>query len=400
MAVCRNMNGFVSTRTGRQERVDRCTSDWIDKEGFYLTFINRISRLQAQLQAQSIDLMIICDRENLIYYTGLTEIECLGLMVPACGDPQIAAMTVDLPLLRTIPGICPLHGYMYGMGSLGATLADLVKALGIEKPRIAFTKYFVEVAVFEALWKAIPDLQLVNGAQIAYQVRSHKTSEELDLIRQASGMVLAGMEAAVAAIEPGMTETEVLGHAELAMRKAGSEGSSFRMQVLSSDRQMLTHPHARHVPLKNNQPVVIHIGATTGGYGAKMCRTVMLGDVAQPVVDTYRLTVRAQQAAIARCTPGTPVREVWQAAYAVYESEGLGKYLIPDIGYGIGIRQSEFYPIIGKNRDYILEEGMAVDLMFPTIYHPTLGGPRVTDTLFVTDPPEILTKYPTEIIRK
>lgn len=43
---------------------------------------------------------------------------------------------------------------------------------------------------------------------------------------------------------------------------------------------------------------------------------------------------------------------------------------------------------------------MAVDLMFPTIYHPTLGGPRVTDTLFVTDPPEILTKYPTEIIHK
>ncbi len=362
-----------------------------------MSFTIRINRLQEVLQEHKIDLMVICDRENLIYYTGLTEIECLGLIVPSSGEPQIAAMTVDLPLLKTIPGVCPLHGYMYGSGSLGSTLAELVVGLGISEPRIAFTKYFVEVAVFEALWKAVPNLKLVNGTQIAYQIRSDKTDEELALIKEASVMVLAGMEAAISVIKPGMTETEVLGHAELAMRRAGSEGSSFRMQVLSSDRQLLTHPHARNIPLKDNQPVVIHIGATTSGYGAKMCRTVMMGDVPQAVRDTYAVTTRAQKAAIAQCRPGVPVRQVWEAAWQVYEEAGLGKYLIPDIGYGIGIRQSEFYPIIGKNRDYVLKEGMAVDLMFPTIYHPTLGGPRVTDTLFVKDPPQILTIYPYEI---
>lgn len=365
-----------------------------------VSFPEKIARLQEVLLHQSVDLMIFCDRENLIYYTDLTEIECLGLIVPAVGEPQMAAMTVDLPLLRTVPDICQLHGYAYGMGSLGQTLANLISGMGYTKPRMAFAKYFVEVALFEALWKAIPDLQLVNGTQIAYQVRSRKSEEELLLIRKASEMVIAGMDAAVAAIRPGITETEVLGHAELAMRQAGSEGSSFRMQVLSADRQMLTHPHARNIPLKNHQPVVVHIGATTSGYGAKMCRTIMMGDVADPLIATYQLLIRAQQAAMSLCRPGVPVRDVWQAAFQVVDEAGFGRYLIPDIGYGIGIRQSEFYPIIGRNRDYVLEAGMAVDLMFPTLYHPSIGGPRVTDTLFVMDPPEILTKYTYEVIRK
>ncbi len=365
-----------------------------------MSFQTRVQKLQQALQQQGIDLMLFCDRENLIYYTGLTEIECFGLVVPASGEAQIAAMTVDLPLLRTIPGVGPLHGYVYGHGSLGQTLTALIAGYGLERPRIAFAKYFVEVAVFEAIWKAVPGLQLVNGTQIAYGVRSRKEPGELDLIRAAAAMVMAGMDAAVTIIRPGLTETEVLGHAELAMRRAGSEGSSFRMQVLSSDRQMLTHPHARAIPLADNQPVVIHIGATTGGYGAKICRTVMLGRPAPEKLAGHALVVAAQQAAVGRCRPGTPVREVWQAAADVFAAAGHERGLIPDIGYGIGIRQSEFYPIIGRDRDYTLEAGMAVDLMFPTLYHPTMGGPRITDTLIVGNPPEVLTPYQYDPILK
>ena len=63
----------------------------------------------------------------------------------------------------------------------------------------------------------------------------------------------------------------------------------------------------------------------------------------------------------------------------------------------MGIRQSEFYPIIAKNSQTVLEENMVVDLLLPTIYVPKVGGPRITDTVRIKkDSVEYLTQYPTE----
>ena len=65
------------------------------------------------------------------------------------------------------------------------------------------------------------------------------------------------------------------------------------------------------------------------------------------------------------------------------------------IGYGVGIRQSEFYPIISKGSATVLQENMVVDLLLPTIYIPGVGGPRITDTILMKqDGVEFLTDFP------
>ncbi|WP_231967778.1 hypothetical protein [Thermanaeromonas toyohensis] len=70
------------------------------------------------------------------------------------------------------------------------------------------------------------------------------------------------------------------------------------------------------------------------------------------------------------------------------------------MGYGVGLRQSEFYPIIGKGRTEIIEAGMVVDLLLPTIYRRDIGGPRITDVIYVGEEGnEILTSYPGELIK-
>lgn len=98
--------------------------------------------------------------------------------------------------------------------------------------------------------------------------------------------------------------------------------------------------------------------------------------------------------------PGVCVDDVDRAARNVIEAAGFGKRFLDVIGYGVGLRQSEFYPIIGKNRRERLEAGMVVDLLLPTIYHQDWGGPRVTDCIYIaaTDC-ELLTDYPREFIQ-
>jgi Xaa-Pro aminopeptidase len=76
------------------------------------------------------------------------------------------------------------------------------------------------------------------------------------------------------------------------------------------------------------------------------------------------------------------------------------KYLYV-IGYGVGLRQSEFYPVISQGNPTVLKENMVVDFLMPTVYDKKFGGPRLTDTILVKkNGSEVLSKYPNEIIRK
>jgi Xaa-Pro aminopeptidase len=75
---------------------------------------------------------------------------------------------------------------------------------------------------------------------------------------------------------------------------------------------------------------------------------------------------------------------VYDTVYKVFQAKGLGKYLPDDIGYGVGLRQSEFYPIIEKNNHTVLKENMVVALLQTTAYSKKVGGLRVEDTFKVT----------------
>ena len=113
----------------------------------------------------------------------------------------------------------------------------------------------------------------------------------------------------------------------------------------------------------------------------------------------YRVLRRAQETAVARLRPGVTCGALYQAAADCVEKAGYGEHWVMEhIGYGVGIRQSEFYPIIAKGSAVPIEKNMVVDLLLPSIYVPNIGGPRLTDTILVTaHGAEYLTDYSREI---
>jgi Xaa-Pro aminopeptidase len=98
--------------------------------------------------------------------------------------------------------------------------------------------------------------------------------------------------------------------------------------------------------------------------------------------------------------PGASSNDVDAAARAVVVEAGLEEHYLEVAGYGVGIRQSEFYPIIGKGRSERIEAGMVVDLLLSTIYRKPGGGPRITDCIHVGhEENEILTRFPRQILQ-
>lgn len=365
-----------------------------------LVYQERYSAAQRMMEKLDVDLLIVNNRENLIYFTGLTDIECLAVLIPRKASPCAVTLWLDVEYVHQQTGV-DTYGYYFPRGSLVETMIERIKAYELENPKIGFERYFVAFSVYAGLRKVFSEKNFVDASDIFYRIRSIKDQTELHLMLQAGAAVTKGMEAAVAAVAFGVKELDVLAEAEYAMLKAGSGGSPFRPQVVSGDRTLLTHPCASEKTIQDGEVVVIHLGATVKGYCAKMCRTVAVGDIGQGKRTTYDVLLKAQGAAIAALLPGKTADEVDAAAREVIRQAGLEKFYLDVIGYGVGLRQSEFFPVIGKGRMDKIQAGMVVDLLLPTIYRPDIGGPRITDCLCVGEASNsFLTNFSREMVQK
>lgn len=362
----------------------------------------RIQALQRKLKELHLDAAMIYDRENLIYFAGIDEVEGGALAVPAEGEPELFCLWLEADHVRQACEIEKVTGFVFPQKNQSIMMAEWLKARNWKAPRIGFTRYFISLNDYLCLRDAAPDMKVCDLATVCYQLRSVKDEDEIEKMRMAGKALAAGMQAAIDCVKPGMMEVEVLAEAEYAMTRAGSQGSSFRMQVLTHRRQMQVHPYASRARLEDHAPVVIHLGASCEGYVAKMCRTVFLGKPDPESVRIYETLKEAQQIAIQALRPGVTCGEIYEKATEPVVAQGFEKYWgVRQIGYGVGIRQSEFYPIIAKNSQTVLEENMVVDLLLPSIYVPKVGGPRITDTVRIKkDSVEYLTQYPTDTVIK
>lgn len=358
--------------------------------------MNRIGALQQKLKDQDLDAAVIMDRENLIYFTNVEDIEGAALIVPGQGEAKLLCLWLDARHIRDQSGL-EVVPYFFPEENISQKTADMVLQMGIPNPRIGFTRYFINLKDYQCLRDTVPGIYFGDIAEVCYRLRSIKSEQEISYISKAADFLKVGMKAAIESVQPGIKETDILAEAEYAMRKAGSEGSTFRMQVLRHDRQQLMHPYAGDYAIKNNEPVVIHLGASYKGYAAKTCRTVFLGKVAEETVAIYKLLIEAQKVAVETMKPGSVSSEIYDKVFKVIHDHGYAKMFMAHIGYGVGIRQSEFYPIIGKNLNHVIQENMVVDLLLPTVYDPRFGGPRITDTVVVKSSGNvILTKFQKE----
>ena len=359
----------------------------------------RIRKAQAMMPELGLDILFVNNRENLIYFTGLTQIECQAILIPREGEACTVTLWLDAGYVRGQTGLAT-YGYEFPRESLVSKCIERIKAFGYASPRIGFERYFVAFGVYDALRKEFSEANFSGAGDLFYRIRAIKDDVELQWMRQAGEIVAAGMKAAAKSVRAGVREIEVLAEAEYAMLKAGSDGSPFRPQVVSGERALLTHPCAGEKKIEAGEIVVIHLGAACHGYCAKMCRTAAVGEVAPGFHQVHELLLRAQCAAIQALRPGVSANEVDAAARAIVIEAGMEEQYLEHSGYGVGIRQSEFYPIIGKGRSEKIEPGMVVDLLLPTIYRKHGGGPRITDCVYVgPEGNEILTRFPRQMIQ-
>ena len=92
-----------------------------------------------------------------------------------------------------------------------------------------------------------------------------------------------------------------------------------------------------------------------------------------------------QRAVFDAARPGVQTGEIYAVAEKMFAAYGYDKFIPGDIGYGSGLRQSEFFPMICRSGQDVLQPGMVVAVFQTTAYLRRMGGIRVEDQIVIQE---------------
>jgi Xaa-Pro aminopeptidase len=232
---------------------------------------------------------------------------------------------------------------------------------------------------------------LVDAAPVMETARRIKTPDEITCLDVASAIAEAALSALEDALQPGITERELLGiHYERVARLgapiAPSESVCFgtprrgpvRFRYLASDR-----------PVGDGELVVLAPGALYAGYEATLARTRVAGHYAPPgTADLATQCARSMDALLAACRPGNTGADLYRA----WENAGNQESPVP-LAHGLGLGAEP--PLIGVGRgiDATMEEGMVLSIQ-SWVAQDGVGGCLERATICIESAgPSTLTRY-------
>jgi len=241
-----------------------------------------------------------------------------------------------------------------------SVLAELVRGSGGQDSRIGISGFQVFPApVYLSLLRELRDATLEDASEIISDLRMIKSPAEIAVMREASRITDAAMEAGLRTIGEGRSEVEVAAAAEGVIRAAGAE-PSFVTEMGAGPRTALGTFLPGQRRFERGQVAVLDCGARLHGYHGDMCRTVVVGGPGREDRAMLEAVAHAVDAAIDAAKPGVTVGAVREAAAAAIEERGYGEYwwdaFMP---HGNGTGQHE-PPNAKEHPNLPLQEGMVL----------------------------------------
>lgn len=347
--------------------------------------LERLKKLQKILVKSNCDALIIHDKINLFYLTGL-ELSAGKLFV----GKHSAHLIVDGRYIEACKKNSPYPVKLDEKETLNKILQEEpyagIKTLGFDSGTTSF-KQFIEMENWidqfnKAAKRKIELLALESPIE---QLRMIKDESEKNLLRQAAELGSLGYDFVCSILKEGITEQEVATELEIFWKRKGGKKLAFDPIIAFGPNTSMPHYRPGQDKLKKGQPVLIDIGVNLENYHSDMTRVVFYGKPDPRIEEIYDIVKTAQEKALALCQPGVKIGDVDAAARSYIEEKGYGSFFSHGLGHGIGLEIHEIPYLRQKPpyRDMLLEVGMAVTIE-PGIYLPDIGGVRIEDTILIT----------------
>ncbi|HEX6250775.1 MAG TPA: aminopeptidase P family protein [Gemmatimonadaceae bacterium] len=354
----------------------------------------RNARLAAVVDGftNDVDGLLVSSLPNIRYLTGFSGSNALLflsrgerlLITDFRYDTQVRAEVGDLAAIRI-----ERVSLWDGLWAVLPTMQGL-KVLGFEAAHVTH-RDFQRLLESGARWQWRPQPHLVED------LRESKDADEVDLIRQAADMALRALGRTLQSVREGLTELQVAGILEHALRDEGSEGFPFPTIVASGPRAALPHARTSSRALARGDLVILDFGAEYRGYCSDITRTFVVGTASAEQREAHDVVRGANAAAQTGIRAGMTGQDADALARRYIERHGYGEAFGHGLGHGIGLEVHEA-PRLSRTATGRLPVGAVVTIE-PGIYRPEWGGIRIEDDVHLSaDGPELLTDYPRELI--
>ena len=214
-------------------------------------------------------------------------------------------------------------------------------------------------------------------------IRAIKSQKEIEYLVKACDIAQKALYRALEMVKVGISELELKEQIENNIIEFGGSGTSFETIVAFGKNGAIPHHKTSQDKLKNNQAILIDMGAKYKGYCSDITRTLFFGEPSKKFVDCYNAVLSANQTAIDKIKCGVGACSADAFARTVLEKEGLGEYFTHSLGHGVGMEVHEFPTLSPKKTDE-LKENMVFTIE-PGVYFENEFGIRIEDTVLLTN---------------
>lgn len=345
----------------------------------------RLDRAQRLMAENKMDAVFMDGGTSLTYFTGMrwgNSERTMGMLLPKSGDPIYITPAFErsraLEQIRFGHDVRAWQEHESPYGKIAQIMAELhasTGTLGIED-RVPFSRA-------NRIGDALPHVRLRPATAVTAGCRSIKSAAELALMQIANDATLAVYHAVWNALEPGMTQQQVLDWINAAYARQGLTG-----EASINVGKYTALPHGSIAPQKIVEGTVVMLddGCFVEGYQSDLTRTFVLGKATDKMKNVFGIVQKAQQAALKATHPGATMESVDAAARKVIVDAGYGPdyaYFSHRLGHGIGMDMHEWYYLVRGNRRKIMPNMTFSDE--PGIYIPGEFGVRLEDDMQVTD---------------
>ena len=225
--------------------------------------------------------------------------------------------------------------------------------------------YQMSFAMGDFIMKKFSGAKFVDASEMVDRIKVIKSAEELELVRRCAIMQDGAMQAAFAAIKPGMRDTAV---AAVAVHYSQVQGCENGIYLCASappgQAAKFGQRHVQNRTIRKGDSFALLVeDSGPGGMYTELGRSCVLGKVPQQMKEELEMVKESRKLTLDMLKPGTPCKDIWEAFNAFMRKHGRpeeARLYCHGQGYDLVER-----PLIRSDEPWTIQKDMNI------VVHPT-----------------------------
>jgi Xaa-Pro aminopeptidase len=363
----------------------------------------RVSRFKEMLRGKGVQAALLLMPVDIYYFTGTRQNS--ALWIPADGQPMLLVRKSFVRAREESP-IADIRPF--------PSSKDLSTMLGEAYVTVGMTFDAVPVQQHVYYSKVLPGRNFVDISKIIRELRSVKSSAELELLRISAEKFSSVLREVPTFIREGMRELDLAAELEYRLRRIGHEGfvrmRAFNQEIcggvavassamsygffdgpVSGKGLSSASPQGASLDeIRAHVPILIDFVGVFNGYMVDMTRIFVIGSLDAELQRAFDVSLDIQEVVRQAMVPGAICEDIYRQAVSMAEKAGLGGNFMgmPGeqsrfVGHGVGLELDEL-PVLAPGFSMPLIAGQVVAVE-PKFVIPGKGVVGIENTFVVTE---------------